>query len=324
MLKTTSEERGKNCVRASVCIACLQESNSPIKSAYSICLPCPSSPHSAGVGDCAARGASTGASADLGDKVGVLPNDDDDTSPSIPALAPAKAAVVPPIEPAMGSGDSVRSIAICWPSRDSGGRTPPRRKRGIGRELRRSAGGGGGRESSALLGNHERNVRGDRVSVCVVIVVAVVAVVAVDGVGLDRELRVVPGPVPEPVPAPTLAFSGMGLHGNSGRRVGKKRRGGTHVVFGERRDDVVAVVESSASVSGLGTTLLLSRPDERRREVKSVKSTVRERAGRRRMDGWRVSGGAEGAVVGDGGPHPSGEVSRRRTQSSRRVAERSM
>jgi hypothetical protein len=131
---------------------------------------------------------------------------------------------------------------------------------------------------------------------------------------------------------PTLAPSEMGLHGNSERRVGKNRRGGTHVVFGERRDDVVAVVvvgvaeaESSASVSGPGTTLLLpSRPDERRREVKSVKSTVRERAGRRRMDGWRVSGGADGAVVGDGGPHPSGEVSRRRTQSSRRVAERSM
>lgn len=281
--------------------------------------------HSAGVGDCAARGASTGASADLGDKVGVLPNDD--TSPSIPALAPAKAAVVLPIEPPIGSGDSVRSIVMCCPSKDSGGRTPPRRKRGIGRELRRSAGGGGGRESSALLGNHERNVRGDRVSVCVVIVVDVVAVVAVDGVGLDRELRVIPGPVPvpEPVPAPTPAFSGIGLHGNSGRRVGKNRRGGTHVVFGERRDDVVAVAESSASVSGLGITLLLpSRPDERRRNVKSVKSTVRERAGRRRIDGWRVSGGADGAVVGDGGPHPSGEVSRRRTQSSRRVAERSM
>jgi hypothetical protein len=296
-------------------MACLQESNSPIKSAY-IALPCP--PYSAGV---AARGASTGASTVLGDKVGVVPNDDDDTSPSIAALAPTKAAVVPPD---IGSGDSVRSIVICWPSRDSGGRTPPRRNRGSGRELRRSAGGGGGSESSALLGNHERNVRGDRVSACDVIVVAVVAVVAVDGVGLDRELGVGAGPVPIPEPVPA-AFSGMGLHGNSGRRVGKNRRGGTHVVFGERRDDVVAVAKSSASVSGLGTTLLLpSRPDERRREVKSVKSTVRERAGRRRMDGWRVSGGADGAAVGDGGPHPSGEVSRRRTQSSRRVAERSM
>ena len=190
------------------------------------------------------------------------------------------------------------------------------------REPRRSAGGGGGSESSALLGSQERNVRGDRPSACVVVVV-VVAVVAVDGAGLDRALRVVATPVPEPVPVLS------GLHGSSGRRVGKNRRGGTHVVFGERRDDIVAVdvvdAESSASGSGPGTTLLLpSRPDERRREVKSVKSTVRERAGRRRIEGWRVSGGADGAVVGDGGPHPSGEVSRRRTQSSRRVAERSI
>jgi hypothetical protein len=192
-------------------------------------------------------------------------------------------------------------------------------------------GGGGGSERTALLGNQERKVRGDRVSVCVVMVDAV------DGAGLDRALRVGAGPVPVPVPeiVPVTALSGLGLHGNSGRRVGKNRRGGTHVVFGERRDDVVVPVvvvvgvakaESSASVSGPGTALLLlpSRPDERRREVKSVKSTVRERAGRRRMDGWRVSGGADGAVVGDGGPHPSGEVSRRRTQSSRRVAERSI
>jgi hypothetical protein len=188
------------------------------------------------------------------------------------------------------------------------------------REPRRSAGGGGGSESSALLGNHERNVRGDRPSACVVVVVA-----AVDGAGLDRALGVAAGPVPVPVLEPVLS----GLHGNSGRRVGKNRRGGTHVVFGERRDDNVAVVvvedaESSASGSGPGTTLLPSRPDERRREVKSVKSTVRERAGRRRIDGWRVSGGADGAVVGDGGPHPSGEVSRRRTQSSLLVAERSI
>jgi hypothetical protein len=193
------------------------------------------------------------------------------------------------------------------------------------REPRRSAGGGGGSESSALLGSHERNVRGDRPSACVVVVVVVVAV---DGAGLDRELGVAVAPVPEPLPILELVLSG--LHGNSGRRVGKNRRGGTHVVFGERRDDNVVVVvvdaaESSASGSGPGTTLLLpSRPDERRREVKSVKSTVRDRAGRRRIDGWRVSGGADGAVVGDGGPHPSGEVSRRRTQSSRRVAERSI
>lgn len=170
-------------------------------------------------------------------------------------------------------------------------------------------------------------MRGDLVSDCVVSV----AVVAVDGAGLDRALGVaagpVPGPIPEPVPLLTLALSETGLHGNSGRRVGKNRRGGTHVVFGERRDDVVVVgvTESSGSVSGPGTALLLpSRPDERRREVKSVKSTVRERAGRRRIDGWRVRGGADGAAVGDGGPHPSGEVSRRRTQSSRRVAERNI
>jgi hypothetical protein len=296
----------------------------PAKNPTSSSNPYIHPPHSAGVGDCAARGASTGANTVLGDKVGVSLNDND-TSPSRPALAPAGAAAVPPIEPApiIGSGDSVRSIAICWPSRDSGGRTPPRRKRGIGRELRKSVGGGGGSESTALLGNHERNVRGDRVSACVVIV-------AVDGAGLDRALWVATDPVavavptPDPVPpAPTAALSETGLHGNSGRRVGKNRRGGTHVVFGERRDDVVCVADSSVSVSGPGVTLLLpSRPDERRREVKSVKSTVRDRAGRRRMDGWRVSGGADGGIVG--GPHASGEVSRRRTQSSRRVAERSI
>ena len=307
-------------MRASVCIACLPKSNLPIKYVHL------SPSYSAGVGDCAARGASTGASVVLGDRVGASLNDDD-TSPSRPALAPAAPAVAA-VPPVIGSGDSVRNIAICWPSRDSGGRTPPRRKRGIGRELRRSVGGGGGSESRAVLGIHERNVRGDRVSDCVVIV-------AVDGAGLDRALEVAadpiptpipaPAPVPEPVPAPRVALSELGLHGNSGRRVGKNRRGGTHVVFGERRDEVVGVVESSVSVSGLGSTPLLpSRPDERRREVKSVKSTVRERAGRRRMEGWRVSGGADGTCVGDGGPHPSGEVSRRTTQSSRRVAERSI
>ena len=296
-----------------------------IQPPYQIRTSFPPPSYSAGVGDCAARGASTGASAFLGDRVGVSTNDDD-TSPSGPALASAAPAVAAAVPPTIGSGDSVRSIAICWPSRDSGGRTPPRRKRGIGREPRRSVGGGGGSESSAVLGIQERNVRGDRVSGCVVIV-------AVDGAGLDRALEVaadpipnpVPVPVPGPVPAPRLPLSEVGLHGNSGRRVGKNRRGGTHVVFGERRDDVVGVVESSVSVSGLGSTLLLpSRPDERRREVKSVKSTVRERAGSRRIDGWRVSGGADGTAVGDGGPHPSGEVSRRRTQSSCRVAERSM
>ena len=225
---------------------------------------------------------------------------------------------------ASGSGDVVRSIVTCGrPRRDSGGRTPPRRRRGVVRGLRRSAGGGGGSESNALLGSHERNVRCNRVSAACVGVI-----VAVDGAGLDRVLGVGTGPVPIPKPVPVLALalalSGMGLHGSSGRRDGKNRRGGTLVVFGESGDHGnVCAAESSASGSAPGGTsrLLPSRPDERRREVKSVKSTVRERAGRRRMDGWRVSGGADG---GDGGPHPSGEVSRRRTQSSRRVAERSI
>jgi hypothetical protein len=73
-------------------------------------------------------------------------------------------------------------------------------------------------------------------------------------------------------------------------------------VFGERRDDVVTgAAESSASGPALGPALLPLRPDERRREVKSVKSTVRDRAGGRRMDGWRVSG-AELQL----GAHPSG------------------
>lgn len=59
-------------------------------------------------GDCA-RDASTEASAVPDDRVGALPNDG--ASPSIVGLAPA--AVVPPFELAIGSGDSVRSIAIC-------------------------------------------------------------------------------------------------------------------------------------------------------------------------------------------------------------------
>jgi hypothetical protein len=63
--------------------------------------------YSAGVSDCA-RGVSTWANAVPGDTVEALLNDG--TSPSIPALA--LAAVVPPFEPAIGSGDSVRSIAI--------------------------------------------------------------------------------------------------------------------------------------------------------------------------------------------------------------------
>ena len=298
-----------------VYVSCLPAGNPKPFINHHLCLN-----YSAGVGDCA-RGVSTGANVVLGDTVEASLSDS--TSPSIPALAPA--AVVPPFELAIGSGDSVRSIAISCPSRDSGARTPPRRKRGVVREPRRSAGGGGGSESSALLGIHERNVRGDRPSACEVVVI----VVAVDGVGLDRLLGVVAAPAPETIPVPVLVLVLSGLQGNSGRRVGKNRRGGTHVVFGEKRDDIVVVVvddaESSASGSGPGTTLLLpSRPDERRREVKSVKSTVRERAGSRRIDGWRVSGVADGAAVGDGGPHPSGEVSRRRTQSSRRVEERNI
>ena len=77
-------------------------------------------------------------------------------------------------------------ISYLSPSRDSGGRTPSRRKHGITREPRRSAGGDGGSESSALPGSHKRDVRGGRPSVCVVVVV----VVAVGGAGLDRILRV--------------------------------------------------------------------------------------------------------------------------------------
>jgi hypothetical protein len=217
----------------------------------------------------------------------------------------------------------VRSMAMCGrASSDSGGRTPPRRKRGVVRGLRRSACGGGGRESSVLLGSQERKVRCGRPS-------AWACVVTVPGAGLVRELGVATGPAPNPefvpVLALALALSGTGLQGNSGRREGKNRRGGTFVVLGERRDEVVVgAVVSSASGSTMTMLLLPSRPDERRRDVKSVKSTVRGRAGSRLMDGWRVSGGAEGTEVGDGGPHPSGEVSRRRTQSSRRLAERSM
>jgi len=66
---------------------------------------CPN--HSAGVGDCA-RGVSTGANAVPDDTVEALLSDG--TSPSISARKPA--AVVPPFEPGIGSGDSVRSIAI--------------------------------------------------------------------------------------------------------------------------------------------------------------------------------------------------------------------
>ena len=67
-----------------------------------------------------------------------------------------------------------------------GGRTPPVRKRGIAREPRGSMSVSGGSESSALLGSHERNVRGDRPSAFVVVVVNLVVDVDHDGGGLDR------------------------------------------------------------------------------------------------------------------------------------------
>jgi hypothetical protein len=142
------------------------------------------------------------------------------------------------------------------------------------RGLRRSPGVGGS-ESIALLGSQERNVRWSRVSACVD---------GVAGAGLERG----PGDAADPelvLMVLEVALSGTGLHDGSGRRDGKNRRGGTFVVFDMARGDVGAVVESSASTSPLAPVLLRSRPDERRRDVKSVKSTVRDRAGRRRMDG---------------------------------------
>ena len=93
-----------------------------------------------------------------------------------------------------------------------------------------------------------------------------------------------------------LVLSGRGLQGSSGRREGKKRRGGMPIAFRGGNGgavvvdvvDVVCVAESSISVSPAVALLLLllpSRPVDRRRDVKSVKSTVRDRAGTRRMDG---------------------------------------
>lgn len=222
-------------------------------------------------------------------------------------------------------------------SSDSGGRTPPRRKRGIVRELlRASVGGGGGSERSALLGSQERKVRWSRgVSVCSAAAEAGAGAGTGTGAGLDRGLGIASAPVAVPVlapaarsvPVPVLVFvlSGRELQGSSGRRDGKKRRGGMPIAFkgggnGGAEVDVVCAAESSASASPEVVPLWPSRPVERRREVKSVKSTVRERAGTRRMDGWRVRGGAEGAAVG---PQASGEASRRVPQFSRRV-ERSM
>jgi len=69
----------------------------------------------------------------------------------------------PPSALLSGSGDSVRRSATCGlgkGSSDSGGRTPPRRKRGVARGLlRKSVEGGGGSARRALLGSQERNVR---------------------------------------------------------------------------------------------------------------------------------------------------------------------
>ncbi len=195
-------------------------------------------------------------------------------------------------------------------------------------------GGGGGSERSALLGSQERNVRWSRGgSVCcwgcpaVAVAAAGAGAGTGTGAGLERVLGIAPAPVAVPVPVPVLGLelvlSGRGLQGSSGRRDGKNRRGGMPIAFRGGNGDVVCAAESSASASPAVALLLLpSRPDERRREVKSVKSTVRERAGTRRMDGWRVRGGADGtavAVAGGGGPQASGEASRRVPQLSRRV-----
>jgi len=206
--------------------------------------------YSARVGDCA-RTTSTGPSTVTGTGLGALPSDAISASPpSTPpgGFAPVGVVLERVFELDMGSGDVVRSMASCVrPSSDSGGRTPPRRKRGVARGLRKSAGGGGGSDSSALLGNHERNVRWDRASAC--------AADVVPGAGLGRVLGVATVPVPSPELEPVLApaLSGTGLQGNSGRRDGKNRRGGTLVVLGERRDELV--VGAAASSASGSTTL---------------------------------------------------------------------
>jgi hypothetical protein len=177
-------------------------------------------------------------------------------------------------------------------------------------------GGGGGSDKSALLGSQERKVRWSRgTSVCC----CAWAGTDAGGAGLDRVLGIAPAPAALAVSV--LVLSGRGLQGRSGWRDGKKRRGGMPIAFRGGNDVVVCAAESSASAStGVALLLLPSRMDDRRREVKSVKSTVRERAGTRRMDGWRVRGGADGAAdAGGGGPQASGEASRRVPQLSRRV-----
>lgn len=182
-----------------------------------------------------------------GTGLGAFPNNAISASPSTPIGGFALAEVVEmEFELDIGSGDVVRNMASCArPSSDSGGRTPPRRKRGVARGLRKSVGGGGGSDSSVLLGSHERKVRWDRGSACAGVM---------PGAGLDRVLGVatVPVPSPELEPVLALALSGTELQGNSGRREGKNRRGGTLVVFGERRDGLVGAAGSSTSGSTLG------------------------------------------------------------------------
>lgn len=191
-----------------------------------------------------------GPSTVTGTGLGAFTSDAISASPSTPIGGFAPAVAEMGFELDIGSGDVVRNMASCVrPSSDSGGRTPPRRKRGVARGLRKSAGGGGGSDSSVLLGSHERKVRWDRGSACADVV---------PGAGLGRGLGVatvlVPSPELDPVLA--LALSGTELQGNSERREGKNRRGGTLVVFGERCDGLVGAAGSSASGSTtLGGTM---------------------------------------------------------------------
>jgi hypothetical protein len=89
-----------------------------------------------------------------------------------------------------------------------------------------------------------------------------------------------------------VALSEMGLLGSSRLRDGKNRRGGMLIVFrvacGDMFDAAIPVVcaaELSTSASPPATTLLLSRPNERRRDEKSIMSIMSK----------------------DGETHPSGE-----------------
>ncbi|SRR5260221_14091492 len=96
---TTGEKRKHLCVCE--CMCCLPAKIQPPINLYIRPL------YSEGVGDCA-RDESAGANTVPDDRVEAL----SDTSRSIPALAPATE-VVPPFVKPIGSGDSVRSIAIC-------------------------------------------------------------------------------------------------------------------------------------------------------------------------------------------------------------------